>query len=215
MDNSGLIKVIREKSSYYLDNELCSDKVLEAMEAVDRADFIPGFYIRDVYIDAPLPIGYGQTCSQPSMVAFMLDKLRINRGDKLLEVGGGCGYAAAIAAHLVGPEGVVYTCEIIEPLAVKLRSNLVTAGYDNVVVLNEDGSAGFKEFAPFDKIFLSAGVSGHFSDQKLLGQLADGGRLLYPERYGNLFLLEKLRGGEIKSEAFYGVSFVPLKGQNS
>lgn len=215
MDNSGLIKVVREKSSYYLDNDLCSEKVLEAMEVVDRADFIPGFYIRDVYIDAPLPIGYGQTCSQPSMVAFMLDKLKIRRGDKILEIGGGCGYAAAIAANLVGSEGMIYTCEIIEALAIKLRANLVTAGYDNVVVLNEDGSAGFEEFAPFDKIFLSAGVSRHFKEELLLGQLAEGGRLLYPERYGNLFLVEKLKGGEVQNSAFYGVSFVPLKGQNS
>lgn len=215
MDNSGLVKVVREKSSYYLDSENCAEKVFEAMEAVDRADFIPGFYIRDVYIDAPLPIGYGQTCSQPSMVAFMLDKLQIERGDKVLEIGGGCGYAAAIAAHLVGPEGVIYTCEIIEPLAVKLRANLVTAGYDNVVVLNEDGSAGFEQFAPFDKIFLSAGVSRHFKEAQLLKQLAEGGRLLYPERYGSLFLVEKLKDGEVKTDSFYGVSFVPLKGDNS
>lgn len=215
MNNRELVKIIKEKSTFYLDNEVCSERVLKAMLAVDRADFIPGFYIRDVYIDAPLPIGYGQTCSQPSMVAFMLDKLKIERGNKILEIGGGCGYAAAVAAHLTGSSGVVYTSEIIEPLSIKLKANVVTAGYDNVVVLNSDGSEGFPEFAPYDRIFLSAGVSSHFEYEKLIDQLAVGGSIIFPERYGNLYLIHKGEKGQTESEAFYGVSFVPLKGKNS
>ncbi|MCG8568809.1 MAG: protein-L-isoaspartate O-methyltransferase [Spirochaetes bacterium] len=211
-NNDYLVETVRKKAIYYLDNQNRDERIINAMYRVDRANFLP-FSMKDqAYEDIPLPIGHGQTCSQPSMVAFMLDQLEIQEDNKILEIGGGCGYAAAIAS-LLCRKGMIYTSEIISELADTMQHNLA-AFLENIVILKEDGSSGFQKVAPFDRIFLSAGVSSYFDHQILLDQLTDNGILLYPEKYGNLYKLIK-RKNHIHEKIFYGVSFVPLKGKNS
>jgi protein-L-isoaspartate(D-aspartate) O-methyltransferase len=213
-DNTTLINIIRNKSKMYLDNLPRNEKVLEAMLKVDRMQFLPASVRNYAYEDRPVPIGFNQTCSQPSMVAFMLDKLDIKPGNKILEIGAGCGYAAAIACHLCAPDGIIYASEIIVELANFMRANLAQYS-ERIIVLAEDGSMGFKEYAPFDRILISAGVASNKFDRNiLLDQLVDGGILLYPETYGNIFLIKKDKDTFI-NETYFGVSFVPLRGKNS
>jgi protein-L-isoaspartate(D-aspartate) O-methyltransferase len=213
MNNDDLIDVIRERAPYYIDGSRRDERVLFAMQNVDRKLFLTQGYRQYAYDDNPVPIGFGQTCSQPSMVAFMLDKLRIENGHRILEVGAGCGYAAAAASLLCGEGGIVYASEIIPELAAAMAENI--ASYKNIRILSEDGSAGFPGFAPFDRIFLSAGVSGSgFSESVLVDQLSDGGILLYPEDIGSIFVVS--RNGDILSRVEYeGVRFVRLRGMNS
>ena len=188
MSNRGLIEGIRKRALNYLDNRERDERVLEAMISVDRINFLPVSSKDYAYIDSPVSIGYGQTCSQPSMVAFMLDKLEIRQGNKVLEVGAGCGYAAAIVSELSKSGGIVYASEIVPELAAQLKINL--AYYSNIEIISDDGSTGFEEYAPFDRILLSAGVSGKKFDENLLvNQLADDGILVYPENYGNLYVV--------------------------
>ncbi len=213
-DNETLVSIVRSKAKMYLDNLPRDERVLESMLKVDRMQFLPASVRNYAYEDRPVPIGFNQTCSQPSMVAFMLDKLDIKPGDKILEIGAGCGYAAAIASCLCAPNGSVYASEIIPELANFMHTNL--AGYlERVTILAEDGSEGFGQYAPFDRIFISAGVaSNKFNRNVLLDQLVEGGILLYPETYGNKFLIKKESSGLV-NETFFGVSFVPLRGKNS
>jgi protein-L-isoaspartate(D-aspartate) O-methyltransferase len=211
--NEELVKNIEAKSISYLDSKKRGKRVLEALRSTDRINFLPESVKRLAYEDIPLSIGYGQTCSQPSMVAFMLDKLSIQAGNSVLEIGAGCGYAAAAASILCAPGGTVYASELKPELADLARANL--AGYENVSVISADGSEGFPEYAPFDRIFLSAGVpTKNFKEEILLAQLKEEGILLYPENFGNIFLLKK-EDRKIIRETFYGVSFVSLKGKNA
>jgi len=213
-DNKMLVNIIRNRSSVYLDNKRRNEKILNAMLNIDRKIFLPYNVKNNSYEDRPLPIGYNQTCSQPSMVAFMLDKLEIEEGNKILEIGAGCGYAAAIASLLCGPKGMVFASEIITELAEIMRMNL--APYlENIQIIADDGSEGFKEYAPFDRILISAGIaSKNFNKEILLSQLSDNGILLYPETYGNLYVIKK-EHGNIKTDTYFGVSFVPLRGKNA
>ena len=212
--NKELVNFIRMKANRYLDNIKRDEKILDAMIVIDRMNFLPSSVKKFAYEDTPLSIGYNQTCSQPSMVAFMLDKLNIQPGNKILEIGAGCGYAAAIAAQLCKPDGFIYASEIIPELVSQMRMNL--APYiENIEILPEDGSAGFPEYAPFDRIFISAGVaSRNFDETILLNQLTDNGILLYPENYGNIYVLKKNKDKIIR-DRYYGVSFVSLRGKNS
>jgi protein-L-isoaspartate(D-aspartate) O-methyltransferase len=212
--NYDLVQEIKNKSPFYIDNVPRSDEVLNAMMKVDRIDFLPPQSKQYAYIDNPASIGYGQTCSQPSMVAFMLDKLEIVPGSIILEIGAGCGYASAISSILCKPDGFVYASEIIPELSETMYYNL--ASYmENIKIISKDGSAGFPEYGLFDRIFFSAGVaSQHFDNNILIEQLNDDGILLYPESYGNIYKIKKTDQG-IKKETYYGVSFVPLMGKNS
>lgn len=212
--NYDLVEQIKNRASMYLDTQERNQNVIDALLKVDRRNFLPQTVKKMAYEDAPLPIGYDQTCSQPSMVAFMLDKLDIKKGNKILEIGAGCGYAAAAASILCGQEGKVYASEIINELAEQMRNNL--AGFmENIITISADGSCGFKEYAPFDRIFISAGVaSRNFNFNILLEQLNENGILLYPETYGNIYKITKKKD-EIVTATYYGVSFVPLRGKNS
>ncbi|MCX7023732.1 MAG: protein-L-isoaspartate O-methyltransferase [Spirochaetes bacterium] len=212
--NRGLVAAIRAE---YMDREKgtgLDERVLAAMECVDRARFIPARYADYAYVNEPVSIGCGQTCSQPSMVALMLGKLRVRPGSRVLEVGAGCGYAAAIVSRLCAPGGQVYACEIIPELALMCSGNLA-AFTDAVRALERDASAGLPEFAPYDAILVSAGVNAsRFSEAPLVAQLAEGGRLVYPEARGSLFTLAR-EGGKLRRERYFGVAFVPLVGKNS
>jgi protein-L-isoaspartate(D-aspartate) O-methyltransferase len=187
--------------------------VLAALLAVDRAAFLPAAERRYAYADEPIGIGQGQTCSQPSMVAFMLDLLDIQPGDSILEVGSGSGWAAALAATLCAPGGRVYAMEIVPELAALGRTNCAVA-CASVDFITGDGSSGLPDHAPFDRILVSAAARHGFREEPLVLQLADGGVLVYPDWRGLLHRVIN-RGGTLDRESWGSVAFVPLVGGNS
>jgi protein-L-isoaspartate(D-aspartate) O-methyltransferase len=186
--------------------------VLEAMERVPRHAFVPEEYKSQAYADHPLPIGYGQTISQPYIVALMTELLALRRSDKVLEIGTGSGYQAAILAEIVAE---VYTVEIIEELAVQAAGRMEAERYDNVHVLHADGYYGWEEHAPYDAIIVTA-APDHIP-QPLVQQLRDGAKLIIPVGppggYQTLWEVTKV-GDEIKKRNVTGVLFVPLTGQH-
>ncbi len=187
------------------------DRVLDAMVRVPRHSFMHESEQRFAYADNPLPIGEGQTISAPHMVAIMCNLLELEPGQKVLEVGGGCGYHAAVMAELVRPGGHIYTTERIPSLGEFARKNLAKTGYDDVTVIIEDGSMGLPSLAPFDRI--SVACSAPEVPDVLVEQLAAGGKMVIPVgRYmQELYLVTKLNG--VKKEAKGGVVFVPLVGK--
>jgi len=199
----------------YLGASSRDPRVIEALARVDRADFLPPAERAGAYVDAPLPIGGGQTCSQPSMVAFMLDLLLLEPGLRVLEVGSGSGWAAALAAELVKPGGSVCACEILPSLAAALTERFASRA--DIEVAEGDGSLGLPDRPPWDRVFLSAGVKRGFDPEPLVGRLAPGGILLYPEAFGALVRvrLDPRAPGGRRVEYWEGVRFVPLKGANS
>lgn len=183
--------------------------VLQAMATVPRHEFVPATVKRHAYEDQPLPIGYGQTISQPYVVAFMTEKLAPRETDRVLEIGTGSGYQAAILSGLVRE---VYSIEIVERLAKRAASDLARLGYRNVSVRHGDGYQGWPEAAPFDAIIVTC-APDHVP-QPLVDQLKEGGRMVIPvgERDDqNLFLLRK-RGDRLEREAILPVRFVPMTG---
>jgi protein-L-isoaspartate(D-aspartate) O-methyltransferase len=187
------------------------DRVLDAMVRVPRHSFMHESEQRFAYADNPLPIGEGQTISAPHMVAIMCNLLELSPGQKVLEVGGGCGYHAAVMAELVRPGGHVYTTERIPSLGEFARKNLAKTGYEDVTVIIEDGSQGLPALAPFDRI--SVACSAPEVPDVLVEQLATGGKMVIPVgRYmQELYLVTKSNG--VKKEAKGGVVFVPLVGK--
>ena len=162
----------------------------------------------DAYEDGPLPIGYDQTISQPYIVAFMTEQLRLKPSDHVLEIGSGSGYQAAILAELVAE---VYTIEIVEPLAKSAEATLQRLGYRNVHVKMGDGYKGWPEEAPFDAIIVTCAPEK--VPQPLVDQLKDGGRMVIPvgEQFAQqLYLLEK-KSGQLKESATLPVRFVPMQ----
>ncbi len=188
-----------------------STEVLEAMNRVKRHLFVPPELRDQAYGDYPLPIGGGQTISAPHMVAMMCDYLKLERGDKVLEIGAGSGYHAAVIAELIGTEGRVYTVERLPLLVDFSTRNLRDAGYKNVVVVSGDGTLGLPEHAPFDKICVTCAAPS--VPPPLLEQLKTGGRMVIPiGRYiQELYLVEKKNGIEKQSKC--EVAFVPLIGR--
>ena len=204
----------REKLIERLRYELnLSDKVVEAMKKVPRHLFVPPAYRSEAHVDAPLPIGKGQTISAPHMVAIMCELLDLKKGDKVLEVGAGCGYHAAVVAEIVGKDGKVIAIERIPELAEMAKRNLETLGYDNVLVVVGDGSKGYEKEAPYDKIYVTA--SAPKIPEPLIEQLKPGGKLVIP--VGNftqhLYVVEKDENGNIKKKNWGAVRFVPLIGE--
>ena len=186
---------------------ITDERVLAAMGKVPREEFVPP-ESRDVsYEDGPLPIGYDQTISQPYIVAFMTEQLRLKPSDRLLEIGTGSGYQAAILAELV-PD--VYSIEIVAPLARTAEATLKRLGCKNVHVKIGDGYKGWPEAAPFDAIIVTCAPDK--VPQPLVDQLKDGGRMVIPvgERFAQqLYLLEK-KNGQIKESVTLPVRFVPM-----
>ena len=183
------------------------ERVLAAMAKVPREEFIAADARTDAYEDGPLPIGYDQTISQPYIVAFMTEQLRPKPSDRVLEIGSGSGYQAAILAELVAD---VYTIEIVEPLAKTAEATLQRLGYKNVHNKVGDGYKGWPEEAPFDAIIVTCAPEN--VPQPLVDQLKDGGRMVIPvgERFAQqLYLLEK-KNGQLKESATLPVRFVPM-----
>ena len=187
-----------------------SEHVLDALRSVPRHLFIPENEQQHAYADYPLTIGMGQTISAPHMVAIMCDVLDIQDGMKILEVGAGSGYHAAVMAHLAG-SGHVYAVEIIESLASFARENLKKAGIKNVTVVVEDGSVGLPVYAPYDRI--SVACAAPDIPSVLMDQLKPHGKLVIPvgRTFQELYLVTKTNG--IIKEAKGGVVFVPLVGK--
>ncbi len=187
--------------------------VIAAMEKVPRHRFVPTAEIPHAYANRPLPIGYGQTISQPYIVALMTDLAQVGPGSVVLEIGTGSGYQAAILAAL-GCR--VYTIEIIEPLAREAIEHLRSAGYEQVTVRSGDGYYGWEEHGPFDAILVTAAAS--HVPPPLVKQLKTGGRMIVPvgaqflTQY--LTLVEKNRDGTIASSQLLPVRFVPLTGKH-
>ena len=184
-------------------------RVVAAMRQVPRHRFIPDYESVDAYGDFPLPIGHAQTISQPYIVAYMTEALKLQPGEKVLEIGTGSGYQAAILAEL----GVqVFTIEIVKPLAQYARDNLSKVGYDQVWVRAGDGYQGWPEERPFDAVIITA-APDHVPSP-LLEQLAVGGRLILPvgDFSQNLVLIRRTEEGYQRTELL-PVRFVPMTGQ--
>jgi protein-L-isoaspartate(D-aspartate) O-methyltransferase len=186
-------------------------RVLDAMRRVPRHAFVPRALRDRAYTDRPLPIGHGQTISQPTVVAIMTDLLRVKPGDRVLEIGTGSGYQAAILAELGAR---VFTLEIIEPLAKQAALQLKGCGYGGVQVRNADGYFGWPEQAPFDAIVVTA-ASGHVPPP-LVQQLRPGGRMVIPVGAPfltqHLTLVEKGIDAMPRTRQLLPVAFVPLTG---
>ncbi len=190
--------------------DITNARVLEVMGRVPRQAFVPQRLRADAYDDHPLPIGHGQTISQPYIVAFMTEQLEPKPTDRVLEVGTGSGYQAAVLAELVAQ---VYTIEIVEELAHRAAADLKRLGYTNVQVRAGDGYKGWPEAAPFDSIIVTCAPER--VPQPLIDQLKDGGRMIIPVgRIWNqeLVLLRK-RGAKLEQQEVLPVSFVPMTGE--
>ena len=188
------------------------ERVTGAMLKVPRHEFVPAKYSHYSYRDTPLPIGHDQTISQPYMVALMTEELNLSSADKVLEVGTGSGYQAAVLAEIVED---VYTIEIVEPLGESARARLEALGYENVHVRIGDGYEGWEEHAPFDRIIVTCAPTE--IPQPLVDQLTEGGIMVIPVGNAGFQYLYKVKkvGGEAETEKVIPVSFVPLTGPNA
>jgi protein-L-isoaspartate(D-aspartate) O-methyltransferase len=207
-----LVDEVRTYAGYAGDAPF-SDEVLATLGRVERHKFVPPGQVRYAYENRPLPIGHGQTISQPYIVALMTDLLEPDENDVVLEVGTGSGYQAAVLAELVDH---VYSIEIIEPLATSAGERLKHLGYDNVTTKLGDGYYGWDEHGPFDSIIVTAAAS--HVPPPLIEQLRPGGRMVIPVggRFMTqlLLLLEKGDDGEIVTRQIGAVRFVPLTGKH-
>jgi protein-L-isoaspartate(D-aspartate) O-methyltransferase len=183
------------------------EKVLAAMLKVERHLFVPETYREAAYEDFPLPVGDGQTISQPYIVAFMTEALELSKSDKVLEIGTGSGYQAAILAEICDS---VYTIEIFPSLGNSARELLEELGYNNIFVKIGDGYQGWEEYAPYDAVIVTCAPT-HIP-QKLQEQLADGGRMIIPVggNYTQELVLLKKKGGKLIKEDVLPVRFVPM-----
>jgi protein-L-isoaspartate(D-aspartate) O-methyltransferase len=196
-----------------IDEQAFAPQVLEALGDVPRHEFVPDDQKRVAYANRPLPIGHGQTISQPYIVALMTELTHPEPGDKVLEIGTGSGYQAAVFSGLVEH---VYSIEIVEPLAKEAKARLGRLGFDNVTTKLGDGYYGWQEHAPFDAIVVTAAAS--HVPPPLIAQLRTGGRMVIPvgSRFltQQLLLVEKTADGKILTQQIAAVRFVPLTGEH-
>lgn len=199
----------REMVSFQIEGRGISDKpTLDAMRKVPRHRFVPSDQAGSAYVDGPLPIGYGQTISQPYIVAYMTSVIDPGPGQKVLEIGTGSGYQAAVLAEIAD---TVYTIEIITELWKSSEKRLKDLGYKNIITKNADGYYGWKKYAPFDAIVVTA--ASEYIPPPLIEQLKDGGKMIIP--VGSPFLTQMLvlvekKGKEIFTTNIFPVRFVPL-----
>lgn len=201
-----------EVTRRYIGKDALSPRVMQAMAEVPRERFVPEEMRSLAFRNGPVPIGHGQTISQPYIVALMTDLLEPEPQDVILEVGTGSGYQAAVLSRLVER---VYSLEIIEPLATQARRRLAELGYDNVEVRHADGYAGLPEHAPYDGIIVTAAAP--FVPPPLIEQLKPGARLVIPVGQPgwsqSLKVVEKRPDGRILERDVLDVAFVPLTGK--
>jgi protein-L-isoaspartate(D-aspartate) O-methyltransferase len=192
-----------------IDRGISDTKTIESLKKVPRHLFVPAEYEKEAYSDYPLPIGYGQTISQPYIVAFMTEVVKPARNKKALEIGTGSGYQAAVLAEIVD---TVYTIEIVSELAKESDARFRMLGYKNIIGKAGDGYNGWIEHAPFDIVIVTAAAEK--IPKPLIDQLADNGRLVIPVGSANgaqeLKLLIK-KNGNIKTTSLLPVRFVPFK----
>ena len=192
--------------------DVTDEEVLEAMRTVPRHEFVLDEFLDQAYDDHPLPIGYGQTISQPYIVAWMTELMELQPGEKVLEIGTGSGYQAAVLAEIEGVE--VYTIEIVPELAEIAENRLEELGYSEVKIMQADGYYGWLEYAPFDAIIVTA-APDHLPPP-LVEQLTESGRLVIPigppGGYQSLWKFVK-EGGEVTAYNMGGVRFVPFTGE--
>ena len=196
-----------------LEKDDLDEKVIQALKKVPRHEFVPRYMQQAAYENRALPIGHGQTISQPYIVAIMTNLLKLGENDKVLEIGTGSGYQIAVLAELVKK---AYRIAIIEPLGLEAKERLQRLGYDNIELKIGDGYYGWEEHAPFDAIIVTAAAS-HIPPP-LIKQLKPGGRMLVPvgSRFTvqELLLVEKSETGEVSTRQLLPVAFVPLTGKH-
>ena len=194
---------------YLINSKVLKDHlIVDAFYKVDRGDFIAIQYKDEAYLDHALPIGYGQTISQPTVVAFMLELLAPSPGEKILDIGAGSGWTTALIAECIGLKGQVYGVELIPELVAFAQQNLKKYGFTNAKILQaEAGVIGLSSVAPFDKILVSAAAES--LPQGLLAQFTK--RLVIPIK-DSIWVIDKGRDGMIKQDEYIGFSFVPLIG---
>lgn len=198
------------------DGRIRSAHVIEAMEAVPRELFVLPGELKHAYIDTPLSIGSGQTISAPHMVGIMVEELDLTPGQRVLEVGTGSGYHAAVVAHIVGkiPKGHVFSIEVKPELAEFAKANIKKAGYkDRITILTGDGSIGYSKHGPYDRIFVTCASPD--IPPPLVEQLKDNGKLLIPKGstyYSDLMLITKIKN-KLRKSNLGGCAFVPMVGE--
>ncbi|MCD6108856.1 MAG: protein-L-isoaspartate O-methyltransferase [Thermoplasmata archaeon] len=208
--NSERARLVKKlKNEGYIKTPLVEKAFLE----VPRENFVPYHLKKSAYLDIPLEIGFGQTISAPHMVAIMCEALVLKKGQKVLEIGSGSGYHAAVVSKIIGEKGRVYSVERIKELADIARENIRKTGIKNVEVFVGDGSLGFKRFAPYDRIYVTCAAPD--IPKPLIDQLKDPGLLLIPvgRYYCDLMLLRK-ENGKISTKNLGGCAFVPLVGKH-
>jgi len=185
--------------------------VLAAMREIPREEFVAAGMREQAYEDHPLPIEEGQTISQPYIVAYMAEALELSKADRVLEIGAGSGYSAAVLSRIVQ---MVYSVERLEGLALSARHRLETIGYTNIVIHHGDGTLGWPEHAPYDAIVVTAAAPR--PPRSLLDQLAVGGRLVIPvgatSFFQDLIRIRRVDEHDYRTEQLCGVRFVPLIG---
>lgn len=189
---------------------LRSDPIIDAFAQISRVEFVPDDLIGAAEMDIPLPIGHGQTISQPLTVAFMMELLDPRKGNKVLDVGSGSGWTTALLAHIVGQTGQVTSLELIAQLCQRGEHNVEKFGFVSAGIASFhclDGSKGYAPHAPYDRILVSAAAEK--VPQALKEQLKIGGKMVIPIR-NNICYLEKKEDGSFAQEKFGGFSFVPL-----
>lgn len=186
---------------------LRSPNLIKAFTWVDRADFVAPETLEFAYEDRPLPIGFGQTISQPYTVAFMLELLSPEAGDKILDLGSGSGWTTALLAACVGPKGQIFGVEKVPGLVKFGQSNLAKYNFINASIQAAGKALGLSKAAPFDEILVSAAASA--LPQELIDQLRVGGSLVMPIQ-SSVFKITKLDRAKVKTQEFPGFAFVPL-----
>ena len=199
---------------YWISSGIIKDKrVIEAFKKIPRELFIKPNQKSEAYGDYPLPIGGGQTISQPTTVMLMTESLELKKGDKVLEVGAGSGYQAAIISEIIGKNGKIISAEIIKGLAGFAQKNIEKLKLNNVSVINHDGSNGYEKEAPYDKIIITAACQR--IPKPLINQLKENGIIAAP--VGDLLEQAMIKGtkknGRLIEETLGNFMFVPLKGK--
>ncbi|HBZ36267.1 MAG: Protein-L-isoaspartate(D-aspartate) O-methyltransferase [Parcubacteria group bacterium GW2011_GWA1_43_27] len=201
--NDDLVKYLQTSGA------LKTDRIIKSFKAVDRSDFVPNSLQSVAFADQALPIGWGQTISQPATVAFMLELLQPNLGDKVLEIGFGSGYVAALLSQIVGKTGLVVAVERIAELGQQAYKNLTKYNFPQLRLVIANASKGIKQPTAYDKIIISAAASK--MPAEVISQLTEGGKMVFP--YGQdlqeIILLEKVDNKIIK-QSYPGFVFVPL-----